>query len=151
MGIGRPTSLDDKVQATIVQVLKEGNTWRCAAGCAGVSWTTVKNWMQRGEAGEEPYATFLALTRGAEASVEREMVIGVRMGGAAGGDWKANAWWLERRRWKDWWLQKPGRGERKDPSTMTDDEIKDVLVAELAKWAHGDDAFVDKVIARLRK
>lgn len=56
--------------------------------------------MLRAEAGEPEYVAFLAAVKEAEAEAEAEIVSCVRR--AAITSWQAGAWWLERRRGKDW-------------------------------------------------
>lgn len=50
--------------------------------------------MQRGRDGEEPFAQFAQLVKGAKAEAEADKV--EIIDSAAQTDWKAAAWWLER-------------------------------------------------------
>jgi transposase len=105
---GRQTKLTKKMQAQIVKLLKQGNTFETAAVLSGISKATFFNWMNRGETGEEPYASFRAAVEQAVAHAEAERVK-IIMEAAKGtgrykdnADWKAAAWFLERRNPEVW-------------------------------------------------
>ena len=76
MGIGRPTDLNEKVQARVVEALRAGNTRRAAAAYAGIAEKTFHSWMRRGkgtdsERSQEPcYVTFVNAVEKAEADAE---------------------------------------------------------------------------------
>ena len=72
--MGRPTVLTPAVAERIVELVRAGNFRRTAMLACGVSKNTVRNWELRGEAGEEPYATFAADLQEAEALSEVDMV-----------------------------------------------------------------------------
>lgn len=96
---GRPTSLTPDVQHAICVSLRAGNYRETAAQAAGVHRNTIRNWLQRGEAGEEPFAEFLCAVEKAEAIAERRLLklIRKRFDG-----WQACAWIMERR-WPSRW------------------------------------------------
>jgi transposase len=98
---GRPTKLDDLTAKRICDAIATGNTRRCAATAAGVSYATIKQWVRRGRAGEEPFAAFLARLEKADAEDEAKAVKGI-VDAAQAGTWQAAAWWLERRRSDRW-------------------------------------------------
>jgi hypothetical protein len=90
---GRPTELTDELAVALVEALRRLPI-RYACDLVGISDQTYRNWVERGEAEEEPYASFLGLARRARAEY-----IGDRVGvieRAAIDDWKAAAWYLER-------------------------------------------------------
>ena len=94
--MGRPLKLTPETQARIVEAVELGATWERAADAAGVGASTLRDWRQRGEAGEKPFAAFLASVKRAEgAGVERALRV-IRKA-AEGGAWQASAWLLERR------------------------------------------------------
>lgn len=66
-----------------------------AAQCAGVGVSTYKVWVQRADKGEEPYASFLAEVKDAEATAERALLGLIRKHAVE--TWQAAAWLLERR------------------------------------------------------
>ena len=94
--MGRPSKLTPAVAARIAEAVELGATWERAADAAGVGASTLRDWRQRGEAGEVPYSAFLASVKRAEsAGVERALMV-IRKAAAAGA-WQASAWLLERR------------------------------------------------------
>ena len=95
-GKGRPTKLNPDVQKRIVDAVATGNYYEAACGYAGVSYQSLRNWIQRGEAAKSgPYFDFVeALTR-AEAQCEVRMV--AQWQAAMPGDWRAIRDFLERR------------------------------------------------------
>lgn len=131
----------------IAKYVREGNTLRCAAQSVGVKWDTFKLWLRRGEEGDEPYLTLLTLTRAAEAEAERTQVGKVI---EPVGDWKAHAWWLERRRWQTWWLAKPGKGVSKKPEDLGNPELGLALIAGLLKMAAQDPSLAANAMKQLQ-
>jgi hypothetical protein len=97
--MGRPTSLTPEVQATIVEAIGKGLYRETAAQLAGVTYRTLRNWEERGDAGEAPYAEFFQLLKKAEAAAECDIIAGVRMGCEG---WQSKAWIAERR-WPSRW------------------------------------------------
>lgn len=91
---GRPTSLTPEVQAKIVETIRDGNYRHIAAQAAGVHRNSLIAWEKRGEAGEEPYASFLCELQKAEADAEITLLQTVKSGGDG---WQSKAWMLERR------------------------------------------------------
>jgi transposase len=129
---GRPTKLDDLTAKRICDAIATGNTRRCAATAAGVTYTTIKHWLQRGRAGEEPFAAFLARLEKADAEAEAKAVK-VIVDAAQAGTWQAAAWWLERRR-SDRWARRETTGAedrtRRDDArvrAMSDDELRSTV------------------------
>lgn len=100
---GRPTSLTPDVQAAIVEAIEAGNYRSTAAAAAGVHRNRMAEWEKRGEAGEEPYASFACALQTAEAKAEMSLVAELRhaepgIPTVRGADlWQAKAWLLERR------------------------------------------------------
>lgn len=109
---GRPTKLTPDVHKRIVDAVATGNYYEAACGYAGVSYQTLRNWIQRGEAAKSGrYFEFLeALTR-AEAQCEVRMV--AQWQAAMPEDWRAIRDFLERRH--------NGRWGRKDTRELTGD------------------------------
>lgn len=97
--MGRPTSLTPEVQRAICLSLRGGNYRETAAQAAGIHRNTLRSWVQRGEAGEEPYAEFLCALEKAEACGERKLLRNIRKGVDG---WQSQAWILERR-WPGRW------------------------------------------------
>ena len=94
--------LTPEVTERITRLIRLGNCRETAAAAAGISSRTLRNWCMWGADGREPYTEFCDALEAAEAEIEKNVVIAVIA--AAKKDWKAAAWWLERRhpnRWRD--------------------------------------------------
>lgn len=107
---GRRSALTPERQETICQLIRAGNYIRTAAAQAGLTETTIYAWSRRGQAdidaGNEnsPHAQFhLALMR-AEAQSEALRVVRIQRAGEQ--DWRADAWFLERR-FPERWAARP--------------------------------------------
>jgi transposase len=97
----RPSQLTPELAKLICAKVAKGITLQSAAALYGVKEGTVHDWLKRGRAGEsETHADFAAGYEAALSKIEETMVDNVVE--AAAGDWKASAWWLERRRPKDY-------------------------------------------------
>ena len=94
--MGRPSKLTPEVEARIVEAVELGATWEKAAEAAGVGASTLREWRQRGEADEAPFAAFLAALKRAEAEGVARALRTIRQA-AESGQWTAAAWLLERR------------------------------------------------------
>lgn len=106
-GAGRPSKLTDAVQEKIVGAIRAGNYAETAAQYAGIDKSTYHRWMQKGEDGRAKYREFRAAVRAAEA--EAEVYAETVLRKAMPDDWKAAAWYLERK-FQDRW----GRREHLD-------------------------------------
>ena len=95
--MARPSKKRTATEAAILASLREGATRTAAAEAAGVHRNTLGNWTKQDSA-------FLGAVQQAEGEVEVEAA-GVIRAAWRTGDWKAAAWWLERRR-KDDYAQK---------------------------------------------
>ncbi len=99
-GPGRPTSLTPEVSAKICKLLRAGNFRETACAAAGVDARSLRNWLKRGAAGEEPFRKFSEDLDEAEAAAEGTLVVKIQKGALE--DWRAAAWLLERRGSKRW-------------------------------------------------
>lgn len=97
--LGRPLMLNDIAAKLICDAVAAGNTRRCAAALASISYSTLKNWIRAGRHGEERFLEFLARLEKADAMAEAGAVMTVRSGAQG---WQGSAWWLERRRRRMW-------------------------------------------------
>lgn len=97
--MGRKTILTNEVADAIVTSLRIGAFKKHAANAAGVSEATLRIWLERGAAGEEPYATFADNCEQAIAqdALRNQAAISRAATGKAEGDWKAAAWNLEKK------------------------------------------------------
>jgi transposase-like protein len=65
---GRPTDLTPKVARTIVKAIRDGATYDLAARKGRIAYSTFRNWIRRGEAGDgDAYVKFVEDVRAAEA------------------------------------------------------------------------------------
>lgn len=90
---GRPTKHTPETIKRIVDALTAGCTRKAAGQYAGIDESTFCAWLRR-------FPDFRSSVTLAEASCEVASVAIIRQ--AAATDWKASAWWLERRRHADW-------------------------------------------------
>lgn len=94
---GRPTKLDDALQERIVQALVLGNYRKDAAEFAGIDAVTLHRWMVKGiHEPDGPYGALRAAVIEAEARA-KVTATGCVVKAMRAGDWKAAAFWLERK------------------------------------------------------
>ena len=94
--MARPSKLTSEVEARIVEAVELGATWERAADAAGIGASTLREWRQRGEAGEAPFSAFLAALKRAEGDGVARALRTIRQASESG-TWQAAAWLLERR------------------------------------------------------
>ena len=96
------TTLTPERHASIVAVLRTGGYMVTAAAISRVPIRTVDAWLTEGRREREGrFARFVADCDEAESAGEHERVERIRAAGEAG-DWKADAWHLERRAKERW-------------------------------------------------
>lgn len=72
---GRPSKLTSEVKARLVQAIEAGNYYEAACGYAGITYTTFRNWMIKGEnAKSGKYREFFEAITRAETVAEVRMV-----------------------------------------------------------------------------
>lgn len=120
---GRPTSCTPEVTEQIAQHLRAGQWFVTACALAGVYEQTAHRWMTRGRAeiervaedprrtvrkSEQPFVDFCESCTRARAAAEAKAVMRVQLAGAkdSDGDWRADAWFLERAFPKRWGNQR---------------------------------------------
>ena len=87
--MSRPSKYTPERAERVFQAIRSGCTRRAAASHAGIDDATLYRWMDR-------YASFAALLRAREDEVEIRAVATIQQAWQV--DWRAAAWWLERRR-----------------------------------------------------
>ena len=123
------TLLDDLKIQRICAAVREGSSYVTACQLAGIELRTLQEWKRWGKEGKEPYRRFYLRLRESEACCAEDMIAHVRK--AAAKDWKAAAWWLERRMPEIWGAPKD-RPEK--PLEKWDDaEIRTALESALQK------------------
>ena len=93
---GRPSKFTKARKDRIIQAISAGCTYEMSADYAGITRSTLWNWLKKGEDPQQKsYCTFLDQVKRAE--VEGAMVHLGTIAQASQKDWKASAWILERR------------------------------------------------------
>lgn len=113
---GRPTKLNDETQRIICEAIGDCLPKHMAATLAGISRMTLHRWERRGQAGDEPYASFCYALK--EAEVKAQLTLARRIADPDPDKtrgWQRWAWVLERR-WPETWA-------KREPSTSKDEEI----------------------------
>lgn len=131
--VGRPTLLNDEVQAKITQALRAGNFRAVACQYAGISQRVFFDWMRKGK--EETDTAFVSFRR---AVIEAEKAAEIRAVAlimrAAESDPRHAEWWLSHRfpgRWADksrHQLKAELSGPKGGPinlKALTDEELRD--------------------------
>jgi len=114
----RPSKLTETAQAAIRAALEAGNTRAAAAQAAGIEPDTLRVWMRQGEQQATGRHRTLARTvEQAEAQAETEAVAEIRAAWKRG-EWRAAAWWLERRRPETYREQKDQGGNTAEDTTI---------------------------------
>ena len=94
---GRPTKLTSEAHDKIVQALNLGNYRQDAAAFAGVGVATLRRWLVRGAQEQEgEYARLYEAVTESE-SRAKIMILGCVTRAARDGDWRAGAWYLQRK------------------------------------------------------
>jgi transposase-like protein len=148
--MARPSKLTPVLRERIELAVSSGCTYRAAAMSAGIAESTFHSWMARGRAeqgatkrapGEQPYVLLVDAVE--EAAARAEVRASVLIAKAAETDWRAAAWFLERR---DPETFGPPR-QRLEHATVTADE----LLAELLDQATDEELeILQGVAARAR-
>lgn len=132
--MARPTKLTQEVQDRIMQAVQAGNYLDTAANFAGIDGSTMRRWVQKGEApnAPEPYRSFCTALKSARAAAEVRSVALIQQA-ATGGTWQAAAWYLERsypERWGRTRVEVTG-GQDGDSSPIRVEVTAEALEAKL--------------------
>jgi transposase-like protein len=100
--VSRPPKYNEQRAQRVLEAIRAGATRRAAAGHAGVDDATLYRWIER-------YASFATLLTRVEDDVEVRCTATILQ--ASLEDWRAAAWWLERRRSESY-------GRRFEPDTL---------------------------------
>ena len=95
--VGRPSKLTPQSEKLLLDGVKLGATYADSAAYAGVSVTTVANWIERGKTSQSgEYFDFWHKLELARSQGKVELLTKIEKA-ATDGDWRAAAWKLERR------------------------------------------------------
>lgn len=127
--VGRPTSLTPEVAEIIVDAMRAGNFLETAAALAGVSVSSVRNWIRAGNHDTTPkLAEFAKDVRQARAQAEIADLNHIRKDPS----WQAAAWRLERRHPKRWGRRRYEPKLRPEPPPQSPAEVAAEIRAVLA-------------------
>ena len=141
--MARPTDCTPELTAALCAELRVGMSIKAACQHVGLDDSTFRRWMQRGEDGEEPFATFRAQATRAKSDGVRALVVTVRK--AASSDWRAAAWILERRAPEDWTKRTEITGPEGGPIQI--EQVRAAVDAELAGRSAADLGIPDDVLS----
>lgn len=127
--VGRPTSLTQEVARTIIEAMRCGNFLESAAALAGVSVSSVRNWIRAGRRGQSPaLAEFARAVAKARAEAEIADLNHIREDPS----WQAAAWRLERRHPKRWGRRTYKQKPKPEPPLLSPEEVAAEIRAVLA-------------------
>jgi transposase len=99
---GPKGKLNKERQTIIIEAIEEGTPHDTAAALAGIGKTAFYDWLKKGEETESgKYYKFYSAVKQAEATAEAKRIERINKAGEDG-DWKADAWYLERRYPEKW-------------------------------------------------
>jgi len=121
---GRPNKLTKELQDKLCGYIAEGNYLDTACRLSGIDYATMRRWILQGEQDMSgKFFEFQEAVQQAEAVAEAERVRLILKAGKYD-DWKANAWYLERKYPERW-----GRKERIDAHVTSEHtERKEMLI-----------------------
>ncbi len=152
--LGRPTKFTEETRKKILWALRLGNYRKTAAEYAAISERTLGDWLYKGseeEAGE--YADFHNDVPEAEQAAEVR-ALGVIQQAANNGQWKAAAWFLERKfperyctRAAIFLAKRLDVNDPMDLDELSDDDLHDEVLRQIASIARSLPR--DKLIAAI--
>jgi transposase len=98
---GRPSKLTRQVEADLTLLLAQGVPVKVAAAATDVSPRSVRRWLNEGDL-RERVAEIRATERASADAASDEARLVVLLLRAAQHNWRASAWWLERRYPEHW-------------------------------------------------
>ena len=140
--LGRPTKFTEETRKKILWALRLGNYRKTAAEYAGISERTLGDWLLQGSEQEDTdFGDFRKEVLEAEQAAEVRALGVIQQ--AANRDWKAAAWYLERKfperycvRAAVFLAKRLDIDDPVDMAGMNDDELNDLLWTQLAQIAH---------------
>lgn len=135
--MGRPSLLDKATWKTLVAMMRKTMRHNLAADAAGISRATMRRWMRRGEAGEEPFASLL--TDMLKAKAERQAEIMEEIHDQGRDSWQALAWQLERSAPEEFGMVSALRESATDETQVTSRESRRAKLREMWGRVDGED------------
>jgi hypothetical protein len=122
--LGQPTKLTKELQEELCKHLRSGCYQNIACDLVGISEETFRNWRKWGRNGDPRYKDFFEAIKKASAH-PFDVALSAIFGAIDKGDWKAAAWFLERRRPKEWALR--------SGDEMSEEEVRPLMVEIVEK------------------
>jgi hypothetical protein len=123
---GRPTRYSDALAEQLCNLISAGVPIRVASRSLGIARSTLYEWRDAGRRGLDPYVVFESKLERALSRAETSLTLNLVR--AAQKDWRAAAWWLERRHPERYGAKQTMRVE-KAPTEMTEAEL-DAAIAK---------------------
>ena len=112
----RPTKRNQTTEKAVCKALENGMTYTLAAKAAGIALSTLKDWIKKGDEGDEEFVAFsLACHKAEVVGVEKSLKV-IK----TSKDWRSHAWLLEHR-----WPEEYGA---RSHVTVASDEAKPIAV-----------------------
>jgi hypothetical protein len=121
---GRPTAYTAELGEQLCKLVGLGVPIGVACRAEGIGKRTLYRWREFGAAGREPYVGFVRKLNRSLAKAEAAITLHVVR--AAQRDWRAGAWWLERRHPQRYGAKQTLRLE-KGPGEMSDAELDNAI------------------------
>lgn len=119
---GRPSKLTPKLQQKICELIQIGNSKKDAALLCGITRRTLEYWLQKAQDEESgPYAAFAEALEQAQATFKQTQIEIITS--AAGKQWQAAAWLLERRFPREWGRRESISAEISTESSKENNDI----------------------------
>jgi len=132
VGRGRPSKLTPELQERILQLIRKGNYIEVACAAVGIDKSTYYKWLQRGQQAKSgKYFDFFIAAKKAEREAETAFLDRIREAAFKDKDWKAAAWYLERKY--------PERWGRKERHEVTGEDGGEITLKIIWGGADGED------------
>lgn len=138
---GRHHDLTPAIETIICNAVRNGQYASTAAQAAGIARSTFNRWMLQGEQGEEPFATFRANVKKADAEGEAELVRRVLEAGKEDPKCWAATMRILAAKYKGRYAEK-SKAEmthKLDPSMPTDEKQLESMIRKLLGEAHEEE------------
>ena len=96
----KPKKLTEERTTRLVELLRGGHTRESACASVGINSLTLRRWLAAADNGDAVFIDFAKAVHEAEANIEQNAVTRILEHGDK--DWRALAWWLEKRHPNRW-------------------------------------------------